>query len=751
MPASVKPLTNINGASLLTRDGRPKSRYSLQERLELMGAVRRDLAWFIGLFCPGAPLYARTRAKSDNPRSWYTPRGRLTPDLVARHLIGNGTPGLTPTWIAPRSWEATWWLGLDVDFRGDRADFEARCNFVFHTLRAVLGVDRKGILESTTPSGGRHFRVFFTRKVRVADLANVLANVGIRECPGKIEIFPSTKKGMRLPFGLIPGETHDPTRWVRFVRAFGRGEIPRVSWLEFQDAAIRYARAHKRAIDAGHAEGPSPLPQPARREGTPTTGIPRSRRKASAPRRGMAGLSGGHAPRPGDQRSSGADGRFLELMSGPLRSVEAAAELWDLGIRSAGMRVAATKRMAFHLIVARGMREEDAAKHLVDWVYRTGSQTSVDVMADRAAGTREVENQTRSIVAWTVKQKRPKTTVRRDQACLSRSEVKAVMKVTERDGFPASHTEVALHLLRYAKLHGQATPEGWLVMVSAGRVIRRWPGCSGKGSKQVMESLRNTGLVSLAREKLQTANGTGRPRTYLVRVSPALRERARLHHEQAMAVVQSVRHSKLLERREAVLRSLTRFDTYRESKALSPSEKQSEVQGEARQRENRTRRNVWDVWPSSRKTQDQGPLARKTTSGVGSDRPGRTSQRSTPESVPTGTSQGVFVMLRRRPRSDEQRQEERGEDHECFSTAPLARIEPRHRRQAAETLGESGRRRGDLCQPPPEGSRIENEDSALPATVPRRGSGLWSWERTGDPVFDGPSRSPPLEVLKGSW
>ena len=226
---SIQPA--INGVSLLTRAGKPKSRYSAGERLQILGATQADLNATIKLFCPNGPLYAATRRNSDDPRDWTTPRGRLPDSEVLRHLTGNLTTGINPRWVAPHSWEATRWIGIDVDFREDRDDFKRRCDFVIQAL-GKLGVPNEAILKSLTPSGGRHYRFFTTKKVRVTDIPPVMAMVGLHESSGQIEIFPKLNKGMRLPFGYIPGREHNPRQWLRFIRAYRRGKFPRMNWLD---------------------------------------------------------------------------------------------------------------------------------------------------------------------------------------------------------------------------------------------------------------------------------------------------------------------------------------------------------------------------------------------------------------------------------------------------------------------------------------------------------------------------------------
>lgn len=190
----------INGVSLFTKSGKAKSRFTNEERLKLIGATKYDLTCFILLFCPDRPLYAQTRRGSPDPRAWYTPRGRLEDGSVLKHLVGNMIPNVNPVWIAPRSWEVTRWIGIDVDLRGDKKDFKRRKRQVVKVLKR-LGIQGKAILYSRTPSGGAHYRFFLTDRIRVSDVRPVMAAAGLRDCPGEIEIFPRMDRGMRLPFG----------------------------------------------------------------------------------------------------------------------------------------------------------------------------------------------------------------------------------------------------------------------------------------------------------------------------------------------------------------------------------------------------------------------------------------------------------------------------------------------------------------------------------------------------------------------
>ena len=517
MPLSTLPQA-INGVSLLTRSGKPKSRYSADERLRILGATQADLNATIRLFCPARPLYAATRGKNDDPRDWTTPPGRLPDSEVLRHLIGNLTAEINPRWVAPHSWEATWWIGIDVDFREDRDDFKRRCNFVIEAL-GKLGVPNEAILKSLTPSGGRHYRFFTTRKVRVTDIPQVMAMVGLHESSGQIEIFPKLNKGMRLPFGYIPGREHDPRKWLRFIRAYRRKKFPRVNWLDCLQRASQHAVADpnpdvtRPSVSVPNTVSSSGKVQPRRITRVNRLGIPKRQINNS----------------PGQFKD-----RYQELLSRPFTNAAEAAELWGLGICSEGTRNEATKRMAWHLLFVRRLPLIEATKLLVEWVYETGSQTSADVRKDCTNGTRNVEDQTRKLVEWMVDNHTTTDSGDRDLTRFSPAELDAIRESLGNAAQDEALFSVALSFLRFAKLHGAEQVNGWLVQVSVNGVIRKWPGCNGMNYKPLIEALKASGLVELTREKRQSSNGTGRPRTYLIKVRPELRTGAAMSHEEAL-------------------------------------------------------------------------------------------------------------------------------------------------------------------------------------------------------------------------
>jgi len=556
--------TEINGISVLTRFGKLKSRYSKSERLQIIGGTPKDLQAFIELFCPNEPLYAKTRGKTDDPRDWSTPRGRLTEDEVVKHLTGKIIPGIIPRWIAPRSWEVTKWVGIDVDYRGDRADFSKRCQFVLETLKRA-GITKKHILKSITPSGGRHYRFFLDRKVRTWEIENVLNRIGFYESAGQIEIFPRTTKGMRLPFGDVPGQAHDPNQWRNFIRKYRAGRFPKVIWRDFLQRTEEIAQsdestANHSGIESKHQ--PVARLKSRRVIGCPL-GVPRS--KQSYP----------------DNKNDKI--RYLELLSRPFGHVSEAKELWDLGIQALGTRTEATKRLAWHFIHAKSIRPEEATKQIVDWVYETGKETSRDVQHDLTNGTRRVEDQTKSLVEWMVMHGNSSEVYSKDLALISTHEVEVICD-TLKEGVQNNRLVAsALRFLRFAKLHGNVCEDGWVVQIAINGVVRKWPECRGSNYyKPIIDSLIENGLIVCTLEKRQTANGTGRPRTYKIHVAPSLRSEANFTHDEAIEYITQKAISQTAADQSTSTVNI-KPDTYRMFKHPTHPEKMDEANTEVRQ------------------------------------------------------------------------------------------------------------------------------------------------------------------------
>ncbi len=540
-----------NGVSLLTKTGKPKSKYSRKERLGILGATEADLEATIDLLCPGRPYYATTRRDSDDPRGWVTARGRLPEAAVLRHLVGNLTPGINPRWVAPMTWEATKWVGLDVDYRGDVEDFRKRCLRVMKALKR-LGIKRESVLVSRTPSGGRHFRFFLTRKLPVSYIESVFELVGIVESPGQIEIFPKMKKGMRLPFGYIPGGKHDPRRWLRFIRAYRRHKVPLVRWLRCVRRAEAYAKRKARGTSRVQKTPPRPKqthPAEAAAPGRPgmaprILGIPKRYRVQGSP--AEVGDIAQYRSLLGRQRPSGEDIESLIKM----------------GIRCSGTRTQASMRLAWHLVFVRGLRAPNATAWLVKWVYETGSTTSVDVQADLRNGTRKVEQHTAKIVEWMVAKRGEQSNAAVDKSHFAKAEV---AEIKRRLGYRARDRvllSVALNFVRFAKLHGCPTPDGWSAQVAVRGVIQKWPHCQKMRYKPLIEALTACGLITMTLEKRQSTNGTGRPRTYLVSIHPDLREGASMGQDEAIEFALAAGERSEIEE-ECIHRNVVNRDTYR--------------------------------------------------------------------------------------------------------------------------------------------------------------------------------------------
>lgn len=511
-------MQSLNGVPLLTKAGHPKSRFTKSEKLQICGATTQDLDDFLNLFAPRRPLYAVTRNRSDNPRDWTTPRGRLDERIVLEHLLAGSVPGRCPRWVAPRCWETTSWIGLDVDFRSDREDFRQRCREVQTALK-ILGIPRKGTLVSSTPSGGRHYRFFLRRDIRVNDIRMLFSLVGIQHKPGSIELFPSSTQGMRLPFGFLPGRKRSPHRWGRFIRAFQAGEIPRMSWLRIIKRAERYAQTQfDSMVCPASSERSSPtscpiLPRlqspakPARVRKVCALGVPKSFREDES--------------------------EYSRLMAVQWASPGDASTLWNLGIQKTGSRIQATKKLAWHLIRVRREPVEQVKSRLVDWVYQGGARSSKDVQNDLRQGTRLVQKQTELIVEWCAKLPCHTSSDAKVHRCFTEQELRVIHeKLNElppeirKDRF-----EFALRILNFSKTQGQTSPEGWECPIAARGIFRKWPGCSGMRYKKKRDDLERIGLIEMIREKRQRSDQYGRPRTYRIAVLHANERPAFSFHE----------------------------------------------------------------------------------------------------------------------------------------------------------------------------------------------------------------------------
>jgi len=190
--------------------------------------------------------------------------------------------------------------------------------------------------------------------------------------------------------------------------------------------------------------------------------------------------------------------------------------------------------MAWHLLFVRRLPDVEAADKLVEWVYQTGQLTSKDVRNDLVHGTRKVEKWTRGVIQSLEKAPSRIDSVEKDLTHFSVAEVYALRNLLGAAALDRSLLSVACSFLRFAKLHGEPQPTGWMVQIGVNGVIRKWPYCSGMKYKPLIEALKAAGVIELTREKRQTFDGTGRPRTYLIKVRPELRAGAAMSQEDAL-------------------------------------------------------------------------------------------------------------------------------------------------------------------------------------------------------------------------
>ena len=195
---------------------------------------------------------------------------------------------------------------------------------------------------------------------------------------------------------------------------------------------------------------------------------------------------------------------------------------------------------------------------------------------------RSVEQQTRQLVQWMGTNHSPDDAPVQDLSRFSVEELNAIIEKLHGAATDDVFVSVALSFLRFAKLRGVPHVDGWLVQISDNGVIRKWPGCGGMKYKPFVNALKACGLIEMTREKRQSSNGTGRPRTYLIRIQPELRTGATMSHEEALHwVAQSGRG--VDNAGTEALSSENNMNTYRRSIPPSSSEEMRKTKGEAGQ------------------------------------------------------------------------------------------------------------------------------------------------------------------------
>lgn len=490
----------INGVPLYTRKGLPRRRFLFEEYLAILACEEDDLQDYGQLFMPRRSPHIVRRVRWGQDSGWKTVHHSPTLNQLAMHLVGARIPGRGPVWIGAVGWRLTRWVAIDVDCRGDQADFEERCGFLESRLNDV-GIPITSLLVVPTPSGGRHYYLFFEYQCDAEAARRSLTMIGIKHEPGRFELFPTQECGLRLPFGHTPDGQTGPQDWLRFLRDYREGRFPRIDFEVFRRRAEEFARGR-------YLHKPSSL----------VVTKTQTRRLTIVPQtHGVQGSS---------TRPTGADtvaARYLELLTRAQLTGDDAAEFWRLGICKRGTRVAATRRIAWHLVFNRRLSREEAIRACTTWVYSTGRRTSADVESDLTHGTNKVADQTAAIVEWTWK--------RRNETPGSKVTAKAlgVFSASEVEVLADRLTQVplrrrrefldfGLEMIRFAKFQGEPNSSGWEGCPSVRGIIRKWPCCSGMRYRAKMAWAIKSGLIEQTREKRQSSDGTGRARTYLVKV-----------------------------------------------------------------------------------------------------------------------------------------------------------------------------------------------------------------------------------------
>lgn len=504
------------------RDGKPKSRLSWDEKLQLLDPrspvemTKSRLKDFANLFA-GRTDQAIATLVGHGPRAWATLlHCPLTHKHIARHLLADRIPSLRPQWFGPRSHYLSLFLCIDVDPDRDgkrtKGSFVGRCLAVAKALRR-MGIDvrhPRQVLVQPSPSGGRHYYVFFDGPNPIDEYHRLLRAAGLKHTSGQVEFYPSETHGLRLPFGHIPGTDHDPRAWLQFIDDYKNGRIRRHSLKVLAD---RLKKGRKQA-PAGRPIWEKPPAAKGEAGDRKVLGIPKRHRTGSL----------GSQPRDNDAQ----DRRYLDLMENGLRSFQDAKDLETLGIRMPGTRNRALNMLAAHHIFIRHKAAEEVKDYLLRWSMDVRHE-SKDIRSDLEKGTNFVEKQLGYMCPWYKTHKEvtpssPPVIVREKLYAAAELEAlrPSIMTLPEPDRLPQAH--FLLEFLIYARRNGWSAPDGSgrEAAVAINEVMRKWPGCRGSNKyKTRIDRAIQAGIFRVVREKWHNHEGPGRPRTYCLSV-PAI-------------------------------------------------------------------------------------------------------------------------------------------------------------------------------------------------------------------------------------
>lgn len=525
----------------LTRTGLVKRKLTFEDKLDLLGQgaghevtlSRLDDYQRLFAYRYGQGIVTR---HGKGPGAWTALRGPLGHEELVRHLLANRLPHLPPIWYGARSCKTSKYFCLDVDAdrgpdqilakkhdvstldestraalirqvinnatRKPRPPFLDRCSLVERALRR-LGMDPanpRSVLTLSTPSGGRHYFIFFDQPYFLDQYHALFQEAGLRHTPGQIEFFPSTTNGLRLPFGYLPGKHHDPHAWIQFIDDYRNQRIFRYSLQSCYESLAKHQQTQNARMNSRWSSTPKPVnPQSA----PWMMGIPKHQHNSPT-----------NNHHDGNEKKTQ---RYIQLLKG-IHSCQEANELLSLGILVPGTRTMVLKHLASHLSWFKGLSAQDATQFLIDWCLRPG-HVSKDIADDLAKGTTKVARQIKTMCNWySLRKKTLDITYLNDCPCFSPKELDHFRPCLKTPSIPdrSDQAEFLLHFLRFAKCHGAEAIDGsgWDVAVAVRQVIRRWPGCSHMKYQDRVNHALSTGLIKVIKGPWHPSNGAGRATTY---------------------------------------------------------------------------------------------------------------------------------------------------------------------------------------------------------------------------------------------
>jgi hypothetical protein len=532
---------------MLTKAGKLKSRWSLDTKLELLDgqscrkATLSRVADFRNLFAFKVSNGIVT-CRGQGPSAWTTHRGVLGDAEIIGHLLANRIPARDPVWFGARSFQTSLFICLDVDAdrspqqilakkypeweqmpddlyaielnkiashlarQTPRPSFADRCTLVERAFRR-MGINPDNptsVLIQPTPSGGRHYYVFFDAPYLLSQYHQLLQAAKLQHVPGEIEFYPSTKHGLRLPFGYIPGKTHDPQAWIQFIDDYRNGKIIRHSLADCHDSLEKHTEIQSRRIQSVKESRPgSPPGITHQKVNSPST--PKSAEPTRDPNQG-----------------ADAESRYRSLLE-EIRCSTDVEELMSLGILLPGTRTKVLNHLAAHLIWFKHLSAADAASFLIDWAM-SPRHASKDITADLTDGTSVVAKHIQTMCRWyeSNKQTSDIPVNAYTAAEFAPQELNAI-RYRLADLCPdarANQVRFLLHFLRFAKHHGSADSNGtgWLASPAIRQIIRRWPGCHHMNYATRIRHAVSGGCMEVVKDAWHRPNGPGRARTYRLSV-----------------------------------------------------------------------------------------------------------------------------------------------------------------------------------------------------------------------------------------